>query len=156
MFLNDNACQSSDTLEGKCAVYAVDGGCRVCDAGFYRNATTCVGCRAACKTCANGESCSACAETHFMGIDGVCRPKGEVVGCAVDISSDVGCVECLPEYFTKDRTCSLCNGTFEHCAVCDAVACGGCVADHVLTGGICVHFTNVTHCTEAADSQCSA
>ena len=50
--------------------------------------------------------------------------------------------------------CSLCNATFERCAVCDAEACTACVADHVLKDSDCTHFTSVAHCTGAEDSKC--
>ena len=119
MFLTDNACHSSETLAATCEAYALDGGCRVCTAGFYRHEKTCLPCDAKCRTCTGGESCTACAATHFMGADGACKDKSAVVGCAVEVSSDVGCVECLRGYFVKDRECSLCNATHANCAACD-------------------------------------
>ena len=155
MFLTDNACHSSATLAGKCRVYATDGGCRVCNAGFYRHEKTCLECDPKCRTCTSGDSCTSCASTHFMGVDGVCLDKSEIVGCAVDISSEHGCDECVPGYFPQDRMCSLCNATFEHCAVCDGEACTACVPDHVLTGGSCTHLANITHCTAADRSKCT-
>ena len=109
MFLTDNACHSNGTLAGKCRVFARDGGCHICRNGFYRHEKTCIACDGKCRTCTNGESCSVCNEQHYMSVDGVCHDKSEIVGCAVEISSDVGCTSCLPGYFAANRMCSECN-----------------------------------------------
>ena len=82
-----------------------------------------------------------------MGVDDVCRPKAGVVGCAVDVSSDVGCVECVAGYRVADRVCVPCNATH---AMCDA-----CNPDHVLRGGNCTHVAAVADCVAAADSRCT-
>ena len=132
LFLMDNACHSGATLVETCRAYAPDGGCRVCSDGYYWHKKTCVGCWTEYLTCTGGDRCSA-SWTHIMTVDGEC--KDEVVGCAIEISSDVGCASCLPGYFSKDRMCSLCNATFDRCSVCDGEVCTGCVSDHVLSGG---------------------
>ena len=59
MFLTDNACHSSAALVGKCRVYATDGGCLICSAGFDWHEKTCVECDAKCRTCTDGVSCLA-------------------------------------------------------------------------------------------------
>ena len=102
-FLTDNACHSNGTLAGKCSVFATDGGCRICRSGFYRHEKSCVACDAKCRTCTNGESCSACNDTYYMTINGTCNPTSEIVGCAVEISSEYGCTECAIGDNTKDR-----------------------------------------------------
>ena len=155
MFLTDNTCHSSGTLAGKCRVYATDGGCRVCNDGFYRHEQTCLACDGKCRTCTDGSSCSTCSETHFMGVDGVCRSKGEIVGCSVEITSEHGCSECLVGYFQKDKVCTPCSMMYMLCAACTEEACYGCVADYVLSGGLCIHFTNITYCAAAGDSRCT-
>ena len=103
MYLTDNSCHSNGTLAGKCRTFATDGGCRICNAGFYRHEKSCVECDAKCKTCTNGESCTSCSDAYFMTVDGVCRPKTEIVGCAVEISSEHRCVECAIGDNSKDR-----------------------------------------------------
>ena len=153
--MTDNACHSNGTLTGKCSVYATDGGCRICNDGFYRHEKACLACDTKCRTCGNAESCSTCADTHFMTLSGVCRNKSEIVGCAVEISSEYGCIECVAGFFVKERMCSLCNATFESCAVCDEDVCADCVKDHILKNGACIHFTNITHCTAADGSKCT-
>ena len=90
-----------------------------------------------------------------MTVDGTCNSTSEIVGCAVEISSEYGCTSCLPGFFAKDRTCSQCNATYERCAVCTEDACGECSAEHVMSGGACLHFTNITHCTAAGNSKCT-
>ena len=146
-----NACHSSATLVETCRAYAPDGGCRVCNGGYYGH-KTCVGCRAEYLTCTGGDGCSA-SWTHFMTVDGEC--KDEVVGCAVEISSDVVCASFLPGYFSKDQTCLLCNATFDRCSVCDGEVCICRLSDRVLSGGACLHFADVAHCTAADDSKCT-
>ena len=154
-FLTDNACHSNGTLAGKCSVYATDGGCRVCNASFYRHEKACVECMSECRTCGDSVSCQTCNELHFMSVDGECRSKGEIVGCAVEVSSEYGCTSCLPGFFSKDRTCAACNATHTDCVQCDEDACGACVADYVLSSGACLHFKNVAHCTAADNSKCT-
>ena len=90
-----------------------------------------------------------------MDVNGTCKDKSEIVGCAVEISSEYGCTSCLPGFFSKDRTCSACNATFDRCAVCTEDACGACNSEHVLAGGRCVPFRDITHCTAADNSQCT-
>ena len=155
MFLTDNICHSSASLAGKCRDYATDGGCLICNDGFYKHEKTCIACDAKCLTCTNGDSCIACNTEHFMGVDGACKNKSDVVGCAVEVSSDVGCMECLPGYFAKDRMCTLCNETFDRCVSCTTDACEGCVLDHVISGGLCIPFKNITHCTAADGTKCT-
>ena len=90
-----------------------------------------------------------------MGVDDVCRPKAGVVGCAVDVSSDVGCTECVAGYRVADRVCVPCNATHAMCAACDEAACTACNPDHVLRGGNCTHVAAVADCVAAADSRCT-
>ena len=90
-----------------------------------------------------------------MTVDGACRDKSEVVGCAGEVSSERGCAECVAGFFPKDRVCAPCNATHGNCAACTEDACAACVADHVLSGGACVHFANITHCTAADGARCT-
>lgn len=90
-----------------------------------------------------------------MTIEGVCENKSTIVGCAVDVSSEYGCTECLSGYYAKDRRCLSCSSKSDQCAVCDREACTGCVSDHVLKGEDCLPFSNITHCTAASNSRCT-
>ena len=44
VYLTDNAWHSSAELVGKCLVFAADGGCRVCNDGYYIHEKTCIAC----------------------------------------------------------------------------------------------------------------
>ena len=154
MFLSDNGCHNNESLSGKCSTYATDGGCRICSQGFYKHEKTCMECMPECRTCMNGDSCVTCDSAHFMTVDGVCKGKDQIIGCAVDISSDEGCTECVSGYFVNDRECVPCNMSHALCVVCDWKMCLDCVSDHLLANGECVHFTNVSHCSASDGSKC--
>ena len=88
---NSGTC-SSDRLTGKCKALADAAPTIRRKAEFYRHQNAGVG-HAKCWTSTNGESCCACTDTDYMTVDGTCNPTSEIVGCAVEISSEYGCTE---------------------------------------------------------------
>ena len=54
-------------------------GCRICTEGFFWHEETCLARNTKCRAFRNAEQCLACASTHFMEVDGVCRDKSEFV-----------------------------------------------------------------------------
>ena len=123
VYLTDNACHNSAALVGKCRVFATDGGCHVCNDGYYIHEKTCLACMDECATCLNAESCATCNSEHFMTGTGECKAKNEVMGCAVEVDSALGCTRCEDGFFLNSRECSECGETFDACATCDATRC---------------------------------
>ena len=155
MYLTDNACHSSVALVGKCRVFATDGGCRICNDGYYIHEKTCLACDGRCAKCLNGESCKICSATHFMTVDGECKDENETVGCAGDVSSEYGCSAYLPGYFLSAWGCVSCGETFDGCAECTATTCSGCDKNYVMHDGGCVPLRTITDGTAANNSWCT-
>ena len=152
----DHACYSSATLVEIYRAYAPDGGCRVCNDGYFRHKKTCVGCWTEYLTCTGGDGCRACRWTHFMTVDGECNDKNKVVVCAGDISSEYGCSACLAGYFLSAGEYVSCRETSDGCAGWTATTCHRCTnRSTVLVNGKRVGMESAEHFTAVDNSRCT-
>ena len=91
-----------------------------------------------------------------MSVDGECKDKNEVVGCAGDISSEYGCSACLAGHFLSAGECVSCRETSDGCAGWTATTCCGCANwSSVLASGKCVVIESVEHFTAADNLRCT-
>ena len=99
-------CRNNSELADVCRVYLTGGGSVRCRDGYYRRERACpvVG-EAGNATCLNGDL-PRCREDRFMMTAGDCRPKGDVVGCAGDVSTECRCPACVAGRFLQDRVCA--------------------------------------------------
>ena len=123
MYLSQNECMNNSELAGICRVFITGGGCASCVTGFYRQERTCVECNETCASCLNGDSCLTCSEDYFMTVEDTCRPKTDIVGCAVKVDSALGCTVCEEGFFLDARECSKCSDLFDACATNDGTKC---------------------------------
>ena len=80
-------------------------------------------CNETCASCLNGDSCLTCSEDYFMTVEDTCRPKTDIVGCAVKVDSALGCTVCEEGFFLDARECSKCSDLFDACATNDGTKC---------------------------------
>ena len=92
-------------------------------------------CDAVCATCVREGACSTCADGHFRGRDGTCKPPSDAVGCA-ELDRDVWCLRCEAGFQLSSRECENCSTLFEGCFECTSERRVSCLAgDGVLVDG---------------------
>ncbi|ELP89678.1 tyrosine protein kinase, putative [Entamoeba invadens IP1] len=148
-------CDSNDNLAKKCQkLSTVSQGCYQCLDGFYRVGLDCDECDESCATCQKSGSCITCQDTYFMTNENKCEPQNIIVGCAVNITSTLGCTSCSPGYYTfKTNQCAKCDST---CKTCDMeTKCTSCDDDFVLSNEVCLSLDSIPHCVAIKHSKCS-
>ena len=80
-----------------------------------------------------------CGDDALLTVNGQCKPKNKVVGCAGEVSSSEGCTLCRDVIFLKVRECFGCDAT---CRTCTETACLGCSSDDgFLVAKACIDTT---------------
>ncbi|ELP92365.1 hypothetical protein EIN_441950 [Entamoeba invadens IP1] len=140
-----------------CAKFLSDGGCAICQNGYYWQGRNCYKCGNNCTTCSQSEgNCLAYnIDNGFYQNDtnGIyCISVKELANC---LKYDIfGCVQCENGYFLDRGKCEICAKNCELCVSSDF--CQNCVDDYILTNRKCEYYTNIKYCASATNGLCSS
>ncbi|KAL7718095.1 Protein serine/threonine kinase [Entamoeba marina] len=158
--LNDNnECvdMSESNANCKTVIPGSSGGCAICNAGYYREQTTCLSCISNCTKCNNGESCLICESDYFLLNDASeCISYDDLTNCETKTQS--GCTKCInSSYYLNNQYCTSCDYKTENCKTCNNNGeCLTCQNGHILINYECINYQLIDNCKESSNSKCTS